>query len=96
MDLKYIIFEAKDTIAWITFNRPDTLNAVNPDVWRDLEKPAVALRAAKTAIHVGLNVGLKDGLHMEQDAFCMLFGTQDQKEGMAAFLEKRKPHFKGK
>lgn len=54
VDLKYIIFEAKDTIAWITFNRPDTLNAVNPDVWRDLEKPAMALRAVKTAIHVGL------------------------------------------
>jgi enoyl-CoA hydratase len=64
--------------------------------FRLVEKPAMALRAAKTAIHVGLNVGLQDGLHMEQDAFCMLFGTQDQKEGMAAFLEKRKPHFKGK
>lgn len=61
-----------------------------------LERPAFALRAAKIAIRKGFNVGLKEGLQIEQDAFCMLFGTQDQKEGMSAFLEKRKPIFKGK
>lgn len=58
--------------------------------------PALALRAAKTAMRRGLNASLKDGLQMEQDLFCMLFGTRDQKEGMAAFLEKRKPAFAGK
>jgi enoyl-CoA hydratase len=61
-----------------------------------LERPALALRAAKIAIRKGMNVGLKEGLQIEQDAFCMLFGTQDQKEGMAAFLKKRKPIFQGK
>jgi enoyl-CoA hydratase len=58
--------------------------------------PAMAVRAAKTAMHKGLNVSLKDGLQIEQDLFCLLFGTQDQKEGMAAFLEKRKPAFAGR
>jgi len=91
MNLNSIIFEAKDTIAWITVNRPDTVNAANPDVWQDLEKPARALSAATTAIHVGL----RDGLRSEQHASCMLFGTQDQTEGMAAFSEKRKPPCKG-
>jgi enoyl-CoA hydratase/carnithine racemase len=43
-----------------------------------------------------MNVGLKEGLKIEQDIFCMLFGTSDQKEGMAAFLEKRKPVFTGR
>ncbi|MCK4791158.1 MAG: enoyl-CoA hydratase/isomerase family protein [Desulfobacteraceae bacterium] len=61
-----------------------------------MERPALALRAAKTALRKGLNASLKEGLQIEQDLFCMLFGTEDQKEGMAAFLDKRKPVFKGR
>jgi enoyl-CoA hydratase/carnithine racemase len=61
-----------------------------------IKMPAIALRAAKTAMRKGLGLSLKDGLQMEQDLFCMLFGTEDQKEGMAAFMEKRKPVFTGK
>lgn len=60
-----------------------------------LERPFLALRAAKTAMRKGMSTSLKEGLQIEQDLFCMLFGTADQKEGMAAFLEKRKPVFKG-
>ncbi len=63
---------------------------------RLMAKSAIALRAAKTALRKGLGVSLKDGLQIEQDVFCMLFGTSDQKEGMAAFLEKRKANFQGK
>lgn len=61
-----------------------------------MERPIWGLRAAKTAIRKGFNASLKEGLHIEQDLFCMLFGTQDKKEGMAAFLEKRKPNFIGR
>jgi len=61
-----------------------------------MKRPSLALRAAKTAMRKGLNISLKEGLQLEQDLFCMLFGTEDQKEGMAAFLEKRKPGFKGR
>jgi enoyl-CoA hydratase len=61
-----------------------------------MSRPAVALRAAKTAMRKGLNMSLKDGIQMEQDLFCMLFGTEDQKEGMEAFLQKRKAVFKGR
>lgn len=60
------------------------------------ERPPLAVRAAKAAMRKGINCSLKDGLQIEQDLFCMLFGTDDQKEGMSAFIEKRKADFKGK
>jgi len=58
--------------------------------------PGVAMQACKTAMRAGLNCGLKEGLRIEGMAFSVLFGTLDQKEGMKAFLEKRKPKFQGK
>jgi enoyl-CoA hydratase/carnithine racemase len=58
------------------------------------QRPSMALRAAKTAMRKGLSMSLKEGLQLEQDLFCMLFGTEDKKEGMAAFLEKRKPNYR--
>ncbi len=61
-----------------------------------MARPPIALRAVKTAMRKGLNVSLKDGICIEQDLFGMLFGTADQKEGMAAFLQKRKAKFTGK
>jgi len=60
-----------------------------------IQMPVIALRAAKVAIRKGLNTSLKDGLQIEQDLFAMLFGTEDHKEGLFAFIEKRKPIFKG-
>jgi enoyl-CoA hydratase len=61
-----------------------------------MQMPPLALHAAKVAIHKGLGSSIKEGLQIEQDQFCGLFGTEDQKEGMAAFLEKRRPLFKGR
>ena len=58
--------------------------------------PAIAVKACKTAMRAGLSTGLKEGLRIELTAFSMLFGTLDQKEGMAAFLERRRPAFVGK
>jgi enoyl-CoA hydratase len=58
--------------------------------------PAMAMKACKTAMRAGLNGGLKEGLRIEEIAFSMLFGTLDQKEGMGAFVEKRKPNYQDK
>ena len=59
-------------------------------------KPALAIRAAKEAIHQGLSMGLEQGLDIEIDRWSYLCGTEDQKEGAAAFIEKRKPVFTGR
>ncbi|HVM44671.1 MAG TPA: enoyl-CoA hydratase-related protein, partial [Candidatus Thermoplasmatota archaeon] len=55
----------------------------------------VAVRLAKEVIHEGLSTSLEAGLVIEQKAFGIAFATHDQKEGMKAFLEKRKPSWKG-
>jgi len=57
--------------------------------------PALALRAAKLAVDRGLQLDLASGLAFESQLFAALFGTHDKAEGMAAFVEKRKPDFTG-
>jgi len=56
----------------------------------------LAVRAAKRAINHSYESFLKDGLDEERQIFYNLFGTEDQKEGMKAFVEKRKPNWVGK
>jgi enoyl-CoA hydratase/carnithine racemase len=58
--------------------------------------PPQALRAAKLAIDGGLNLDLAAGLAWESQLFAALFATDDKREGMAAFVEKRKPNFTGR
>ncbi|KAK9473749.1 ClpP/crotonase-like domain-containing protein [Dipodascopsis tothii] len=53
----------------------------------------LAVLAAKQSINYGLEVGQAEGLVFERKTFHSLFATADQKEGMAAFAEKRKPRF---
>ncbi|MCA2977720.1 MAG: enoyl-CoA hydratase/isomerase family protein [Myxococcaceae bacterium] len=54
----------------------------------------LALSQAKRVIEAGADLPLKDANELERQAFALLFGTDDQKEGMRAFLEKRKAAFK--
>lgn len=61
-----------------------------------LGRSQVSLRAAKKAINRSMRSGLDEGLAYEAQTFCVLFSSEDSKEGIAAFLEKRKPSFKGK
>ena len=60
------------------------------------DKPPLALRLAKEAVLKAHEMSLSDGLEYERKLFYMLFASEDQKEGMKAFLTKRKPEFKGR
>lgn len=56
----------------------------------------LAVHAAKRMINQSYERFLSDGLEQEKQVFYNLFSTEDQKEGMKAFVEKRKPEWKGK
>ncbi len=70
----------------------ETVNRMN----KYIRHGGVAVGASKIAINTGSNVDLQSGDTLENLCFSLLFATEDQKEGMKAFLEKRKPEFKNK
>ena len=63
---------------------------------RIAEKSPVALRMAKEAVKLASRSNLDEGLRREVDLFALCFSSEDKDEGVKAFLEKRKPVFKGK
>lgn len=58
--------------------------------------PPIAIAQIKEVVNAGLSSPLDVALALERKAFQLLFATRDQKEGMRAFLEKRKPNYEGK
>jgi enoyl-CoA hydratase/carnithine racemase len=66
------------------------------EIARDISAmPAISIMQIKEIINAGLNAPLDTALMLERKAFQLQFATRDQKEGMRAFLEKRKPKFEG-
>ncbi len=59
-------------------------------------KPPIAVRLAKEAILKSFDTTIEGGLEFERKNFYLLFGTEDQKEGMKAFIDKRKPEWKNR
>jgi enoyl-CoA hydratase len=58
--------------------------------------PAFAVRMAKAVMDTGIDMSLKEALEVERLGFCVLYSTEDQKEGLKAFGEKRPPKYQGK
>ncbi|PKM76443.1 MAG: enoyl-CoA hydratase [Firmicutes bacterium HGW-Firmicutes-15] len=59
------------------------------------KKPAFSLRMAKEALNAAWSTSLEKGMQIETHGWAMTYGTKDAKEGMNAFLEKRKPVYTG-
>ena len=106
---KYVAMEVNLGGAPITAQRAYQLGMVNKvvpaevtievakDIARQLAgKAPVALRLAKESVNRALETPLSEGLAVERKNFFFLFATEDQKEGMRAFLDKRKAQFKGR
>src|SRR5207253_775622 len=106
---KYAAMEVMLTGAPVTAQRACELGIVNKVVPAEMtitiakrlarqiaEKPPLAARMAKEAVLKAFEAPLAEGLASERKSFYFLFATEDQKEGMHAFLEKRKGVFKGR
>ena len=61
-----------------------------------VEKSMISAMAAKESVNRAEETSLTEGLLFERRLFHAMFSTEDQKEGMAAFLEKRQPQFRDK
>lgn len=59
-------------------------------------KAPLSIRLIKESVQKAIDVPLNEGIHFERKNFYLLFSSEDQKEGMKAFQEERKPNFKGK
>jgi enoyl-CoA hydratase len=94
------IIDAKTAFAIGLVNQvvpADQLKAKTMEIGnRIADKSPIALRLAKEAVKLASRSNLDEGLRREVDLFALCFSSEDKDEGVSAFLEKRKPVFKGK
>ena len=74
----------------------ELINAAKTLAQKIMSRAPIAVQVCKAAVNEGLDVDLDSGIAYEAEIFGLCFATEDQKEGMAAFVEKRKAVFKGK
>ncbi|MEA4994169.1 MAG: enoyl-CoA hydratase-related protein [Oscillibacter sp.] len=89
--------EAKEMGLVNAVHAPEALMDAAMEMAQSFAKNApIAVKYSKACIDRGLQTDLDSGIAMENELFAMCFGTEDQKEGMTAFLEKRPAQFKNK
>jgi enoyl-CoA hydratase len=93
-------WSAEDALRWGMINRlcePESLVAEAVETARTIaENAPISIRQAKRAMHHGLSLSLADGMLFEIEAYNRMVPTEDRREGVASFSEKRKPRFKGR
>jgi enoyl-CoA hydratase len=94
------IVPAQDALAMGLVNEvvaPEELEARVMEIANQIaEKSPIALQAAKEAVKTAARANLREGLEREIDLFALCFASEDKEEGVRAFLEKRRPDFKGR
>jgi len=93
-------FSAEEALAWGVVNRLCPPGQVVPEALAAAQRIAslapLAVRQAKQAIRAGQHRDLASAMQLEIDAYNRLVATEDRREGLRAFSEKRKPDFKGR
>lgn len=93
-------FSAQDAFDWGMVNKLCEPGAVVADALATAERIAdnapLSVRQAKKSIHFGLQTDIHTGYRLELEAYYRLLGTEDRREGIAAFNEKRKARFNGR
>jgi enoyl-CoA hydratase len=74
----------------------ELMNTAKTMAQKIMSRAPIAVRLCKAAVNKGLDVDLESGIAYEAEVFGLCFTTRDQKEGMAAFVEKRKADFQDK
>jgi enoyl-CoA hydratase/carnithine racemase len=91
-------FDAQQGLEWGIVNRvcDNVVEDALSTAQKISENAPLAVRQAKKSVHYGLQMDLATGYRFEIEAYNQLVGTEDRKEGVRAFNEKRKPRFQGK
>jgi enoyl-CoA hydratase/carnithine racemase len=93
-------FSAREAYEWGMLNRvcaPEKLLDEAIETGRRIaENAPISVRQAKHAIHFGMQMDLHSGMMFEIEAYNRMVPTEDRREGVRAFNEKRKPQFKGR
>src|SRR5215469_2943002 len=93
-------FTAQDAYEWGMVNRlcapGDVVEEALETGRRIADNAPISVRQAKHAIHFGMQMDLASGMMLEIEAYNRMVPTGDRREGVLAFIEKRKPRFKGR
>ena len=93
-------FTAHEACQWGMVNRLSAPGKIVDEALETARRIAdnapISVRQAKHAIHYGLQMDLASGMMLEIEAYNRMVPTEDRREGIASFNEKRKPHFKGR
>ncbi|MDT9026064.1 enoyl-CoA hydratase/isomerase family protein [Rossellomorea yichunensis] len=94
------MFTATQALEWGVINRTIAKELLIEETEKFAKKlaakPPLSLRLIKESVHKAVDSSIYEGMQYERKNFYLLFASEDQKEGMKAFVEKRRPDFKGK